>query len=309
MAYQDLDQFISECWGWGSESTGLLYMTGLVSNVAIGQNPPYSVADFISHHPQFAGCPVSVTGTLDGSTGLVTDLSTVCGLTAGLLVAGPGIVDGSVTTLVTPGAIQTKAITATGNANIVVDSSTGLTIGAIVSGVGIQTGSVIIDIVGTTVTLSLPATANGIEVDIQIGGNPSMTISIPTIKAGTFELKVYTKPMIPVRILKAYINLASASIQEKRWCEMWHLAMGLYVAHYCTLFLRAFAQGPGSTASQVAGAGLAFGIQTSKSAGDVSVGMQALQGFEDWGSYQLTIYGQQFVTFAKAIGSGGMLLL
>lgn len=309
MAYQDLNQFISECWGWGSESTGLLSLVGLVSNVAIGQNPPYTVQNFIEYHPEFAGCPLAVAGTLDGTSGTILDLSTVYGVVAGQLVTGPGIVEGSVVVTITPGPISITATTVNGNANIIVSSSEDLIDGAPVSGVGIQVGSVILEIVGTTVTLSLPATANGVEVALQVGANPSMVISIPTLKAGTFNLQVYTKPMVPAAVLKAYINLASASIQQKRWCEMWYVAMGLYISHYCILFLRSYAQGPGSTARQVASAGLAIGVQTSKSAGDVSVGMQALQGLEDFGAYQLTIPGQTFATFAKAIGSGGMLLL
>jgi hypothetical protein len=60
--------------------------------------------------------------------------------------------------------------------------------------------------------------------------------------------------------------------------------------------------------AQIAAQGLAFGIQTSKSVGDVSVSYQVLTALEDWASWNLTIYGQELATMARVIGSGPMLL-
>ena len=309
MAYQNLDAFLSEVWGWGPESSAALVLTGLASNVAIGGNPPYTVTDFLVHHPQFAGQPTIISGALDGSTGIVTDLSSVSGLAAGQLVAGPGTQDGSIVQSVSIPPLQVTATLEIGNINITVNKADGILNGAPVIGANVPDATVVLNIAGNTLTISNAPTANGFLVPLQIGANPSMTLSLPTTQAGTVQLNVYTKPLIPAVVLKSYINLASKSIQSARWCELWHVAMGLYIAHYCTLFLKAFAQGPGSTAGQVASAGLAIGIQTSKSAGDVSVGIGVMTGIEDWGTYQLTLYGQQFATFAKSIGSGGMLLL
>ena len=310
MPQPDYNSMLDECWGYGpDECSALLAVVSSASNVAIGANPLYYISDFLSSFPQFSGVPVNVTGTLDGATGIVTDLSSVAGLLAGQLVSGAGIPPGTLILSVTPGPVMVTATTENGNLNIVVSSAVGIVVGSPVSGAGIQAGSVVLNVAGTTVTLSQAATADGVLIPIQIGANPSMTISQNTIIAGTFILDVFTKPLVPAMVLQAYINLATASIQSVRWFEMWPLAMDLYIAHYCTLFLRAFAQGPGSTASQVAAAGFAIGVQTSKSAGDVSVGSSVIGGLEDWGSYQLTIYGQQFATFAKSIGSGGMLIL
>ena len=312
MAYQDLNQFINQIYGWGDgsgEASALLALAGSASNIAIGGNPPYSVSDFLTFHPQFSGSPVAVQGTLDGTTGIVSNLSSVRGLLPGQLVAGPGIVPGSTILSVTPGPINTTATTVNGNINIVVASTVGVKIGAVCSGVGIQAGSVVLAIVGNTITLSQSATANGTNVAVQFGANPSMTISNPTNQIGTFGLGVYTTPLVPTPILNAFIFVASAGIQSARWCELWYTAMGWYVSHQCIMFLRQYAQGAGSTISQVVAAGLAIGVQTSKSAGDVSVGISVLTGIEDWGSFQLTVPGQMFATYAKAIGSGGMLLL
>ncbi len=308
MAYQDLDQAINEIWGWGQEC-GIGPYAALVSNVAIGSNPPYTAANFLAYHPQYLGNAVTVQGTLDGSTAVITGLSSVAGLTAGQIVAGPGIPAGSAIQSLTPPPIQVKATTVNGNANILVNNAAGIEIGNPVSGTGIQAGSTVLDIQGTTLTLSLTATANGVNVPLQVGVNPSMTISNNTTQAGTVGISVYTAPLIPGLILNAFVNLASRCIQSKRWCELWYMAMGLFIEHNCILFLRSYAQGPGSTAAQIVAAGLAFGIQTSKAAGNVSVGMSVLEGITDWGAYQLTLPGQQFATYAKAIGSGPMLLI
>lgn len=312
MAYQDLNQFINQIYGWGDgsgEASALLALAGSASNVAIGGNPPYTVSDFLTYHPQFTGTPINVQGTLDGTTGVISNLSSVAGLAAGQLVAGPGIVAGSNILSLTPGPIRTTAITENGGINIVVISSVGIVNGQPCSGPGIQSGSVVLNVIGSTVTLSQAATADGVNVLVQFGSNPSVTISNPTTLTGVQTLQVYTNPLVPIPILKSFINVASASIQSVRWCELWYVAMGWYIAHNCIMFLRSFAQGSGSSISQVVAAGLAIGIQTSKSAGDVSVGMSVITGLEDWGSFQLTLPGQQFATYAKAIGSGPMLLL
>jgi len=90
---------------------------------------------------------------------------------------------------------------------------------------------------------------------------------------------------------------------QARWLDTWTLAMALYVAHFCTLYMRSEA-GPNQTASQIATSGLEKGVTVSKSAGGVSVGVQVPQGLEAWGGWTETTYGTQLVNFAQAIGSG-----
>ena len=62
------------------------------------------------------------------------------------------------------------------------------------------------------------------------------------------------------------------------------------------------------SSAQIAAQGLAGGIQTSKSVGDVSVGYQALASLENWGQWQLTTYGQELSTMAKVIGMGPVVI-
>lgn len=58
-------------------------------------------------------------------------------------------------------------------------------------------------------------------------------------------------------------------------------------------------------------AGLAKGLQSSKSAGDISVSYDfssIQEDFAGWGAYKLTAFGQQFVTLARVYAMGGMVV-
>ncbi len=165
-------------------------------------------------------------------------------------------------------------------------SSTGLVVGQYVTGPGIPSGTTWASISGSTGTLSQAA----------------------TISASGVPLTTYVAPLVPTAVINAYIYLATNSIFQARWGEMWFVAMGLFIAHYCTLWLQGEASTPNSTAGQAAASGLALGIKTSKSAGDVSVGSQAIV-FEGFGAWNLTLYGLELSTLANVIGSGNMLFL
>lgn len=85
--------------------------------------------------------------------------------------------------------------------------------------------------------------------------------------------------------------------------------MSLAIAHYLTMDLmtRDDSADP-SIRSIVAKAKGAIGMLTSKSVGDVSASYSTeyLQSLTSWGTWNLTIYGQQFATLAKLVGKAGM---
>lgn len=237
MAYPDYNQYLKEIWGWSDETTGWLPFLSLASNILVGTNPPYTATDFFTWFPNFGGTPTSVTGTLDGTTGVVTGVSSLTGLATGQLVAGTGIQDGSVIQSVNP------AVNA--------------------------------------ITLNLPTTASGQQ-----------------------TLSVYTNPAVPLSLINAFIYLASNSILQVRYCEMWPYAMALFVAHYLTMWGMSQGTGTATTPGQIASQGLAMGIAISKHVGDVSVSSQPLQLGSEFGAWNLTLYGQQLTTMAMAVGSG-----
>jgi hypothetical protein len=167
-----------------------------------------------------------------------------------------------------------------GSTQALVTNTAGLAPGQLIVGNGIPGGTTIVSTSSGVLTLSQAATLSG-----------------------NVQASVYTSPYVPLAVVNAYINLASASLAQARWLDAWQIAMGWFVAHFATLYLRC--QGDAcSTPGQVAAAGLNVGITVSKSAGPVSQGLQLVGGLDGWASWNQTQYGVQFATMAKVVGSG-----
>lgn len=177
-----------------------------------------------------------------------------------------------------------------GSAVVAVADSSGLTVGQLVGGSGIAPGSLIQSVDSATqITLSLSA--------------------LSTTVSGSAALTIYDTvfPLAPLPVINAYIALASASLAYARWQDMWTIGMGLFVAHYLTLWVRSDGD-IYSTPGQAAAAGLARGITVSKGAGPVSMGVQPVTGLEGWASWNETTYGLQFASMAKVVGMGPILV-
>lgn len=141
-----------------------------------------------------------------------------------------------------------------------------------------------------------------------IAANVSITLSVnATATATGASLTAWTAPLLPFAVLLMYLYMASSSLVEARWLELWQNGMALYIAHFATLYLESDAD-PLSDAGQAAAAGAAAGVVVSKAVHDVSVAYQPLEFLASWGAYGLTKYGQQLATFAEFVGAGSMLL-
>jgi hypothetical protein len=130
------------------------------------------------------------------------------------------------------------------------------------------------------------------------------TISVnvaPTSSDTTFL--AYEAPFVPLVVMVTYVLLASSSVMMARYNESWFVAMSLFVAHYLTLYMRT-ESGPNSTASEIASSGLTKGILIHRGAGDVSATSQLIQGYEQWGAWAETQYGELFITIARATNCG-----
>lgn len=113
---------------------------------------------------------------------------------------------------------------------------------------------------------------------------------------------------IPDSVLEMYLDLAHETIQKTRWRSYWKLAMGLFVAHFVTLWAMGATNGAGS-AAELASAGENQGVVSSKSAGGVSISRDfslTNQGLTDWAGWNQTQYGTQLATLAKLVGKGGI---
>ncbi len=113
---------------------------------------------------------------------------------------------------------------------------------------------------------------------------------------------------VPDVVLEMYLELAHSAIKEARWHSYWKMAMGLFIAHFATLWAMGTAQ-PNSTAADVVSAGEARGLVASKSVGGVSISVDyntIISGLNAWAAWNATQYGTQLATLAKMVGKGGM---
>lgn len=140
--------------------------------------------------------------------------------------------------------------------------------------------------------------------NVASGDNPDYT------SANFFTLypQFNNTSVVPTAVLNMYIGLAKEVVNVDRFQEMWEHAMGLFIAHFLTLWLQGTAAA-NSPAAKVLSAGSARGLRTSSSVGDVSVSYDfqtIAQGINGWASWKLTTYGIQFATIGRIAGKGGM---
>ncbi len=149
-----------------------------------------------------------------------------------------------------------------------------------------------------------PAQAYEIAANIPTGENPEYTIS-----DFRQSMPAFTEEIISDENLQPYIDMASAVVRQARWHSMWKLGMGLFIAHFVTLFLGMPAAG--ASADEITGSSKSGGLISSESTGGVSVSYDHSSAASDltgWGAWKLTDYGIQYATLARMIGKGGMLV-
>ena len=117
--------------------------------------------------------------------------------------------------------------------------------------------------------------------------------------------------LLPPPMLCKVIDMANTAVQPDKWLDEWRFAVGLYTAHYVTLFLRIYAPS-NETPQQAAASGALVGVVKSATLGDSSVTYDTsaiTAGTEDWGDLNSTTYGQMLANRAKLIGLAGMTVI
>jgi hypothetical protein len=102
-------------------------------------------------------------------------------------------------------------------------------------------------------------------------------------------------------VFDMFLSMANASIQQSRWNTKWSYAMGLYIAHFLTLWLQT-QNGAGGTAASVIATAHSVLTPASKSVGDVSVSYDTstMSGsLPGWGAWLTTTYGQQLAMMGR----------
>lgn len=157
----------------------------------------------------------------------------------------------------------------------------------------------------------LVVNSNSVPLDTVVTGvNPTtgtVMLSNPVSQNDT-SLTIYEAPFVPLVVMLMYVFLARISVSQQRYFGMWPQMMALFIAHYCTMYLRS-ESGPNNTAAQVASSGLERGLIAAKSAGGVSAGIRFVDGYEAWGAFQETTYGVQFITIARAVNAGPVYII
>jgi hypothetical protein len=156
-----------------------------------------------------------------------------------------------------------------------------------------------------------PEAITGSASNILTGTNPPYALTDFIAEYPQFGPDSNKNYLVPQVLVQKYINLADTCIKQARWEDMWSLAMGWFVAHFCTLYLQGTAD-PNSGAAAVIQAGQAKGLDTSVSAGGVSVSTDysmIANNIDGWVNWKLTIYGTQIITFGRLIGKGGMYIV
>lgn len=145
--------------------------------------------------------------------------------------------------------------------------------------------------------------------NIFVSDNPEYTLQDFVIIFPLFDISAEVPPSpdaIPVEVFNLFKDMANASIKEKRYRSQWKYLMGLYIAHMLTLYLKTSRGDP--TAQNALATSISSGIATSKSVDGLSISYDLASITDDlpgYGTWKLTIYGQQLATLTKMFSHGG----
>ena len=113
---------------------------------------------------------------------------------------------------------------------------------------------------------------------------------------------------IPYFVFSFFLSMANACIKEERYKSNWKYFMSLFIAHHLTLYLKANSGDPGIE-NALKNSTPTIGVAQSKSVDGLSISYEIINAANDlarYGTWNLTLYGQQLVTLTRPYGHGGM---
>ena len=117
--------------------------------------------------------------------------------------------------------------------------------------------------------------------------------------------------LIPAGIFATFLDMANDAVSPSSWGKQWRYAVGLYVAHYCAMYLKTY-RDFSANAAEAAGNAENVGVVKTATMGDTSVtydNTAITAGTEKWGTWNATQYGSQLVTLARQLGITGMFVV
>lgn len=317
----NFNAWLQTAWGAGAEysvACGAFYGA---TNLVFGQNPPYFLDDFKAIYPKFFGLPTSLSGCgiTQGEqtvTVPVTDgldygqfLQSFGNFPKGTIITGIGI--GEIT-------LNNAALITNANATLKVYEQSPIPNGVILMYLRLAYDSLVQArwqeqwyvamgwFIAHYLTLYARSDAStvfetlatAIHGEVPTGVIPGSVYTLSGAPPGG-SLQALTKngqflvPVMAYTLTGNTVTLTAPTILNDVLYATWPVQI--------QVFEEAALNG-----AQIAAQGLFGGIQTSKSVGDVSVGYQPLSALEDWGQWNLTLYGTELATMARVIGSGPM---
>ena len=113
---------------------------------------------------------------------------------------------------------------------------------------------------------------------------------------------------MPSIVLDMYLELAHNAVKQSRYHSYWKMAMGLFIAHFTTLWVMGNAD-PASGAAGIIKAGEQKGLVTGKSVDGVSVSKDyntITSGLDGWAAWNMTTYGTQLASLARLTTKAGV---
>lgn len=128
------------------------------------------------------------------------------------------------------------------------------------------------------------------------------TTDNPEYTSNNFLMAYPQFSIIDISVVDAWVGIAHQCVKYSLWDKTWELGMGLFIAHFLTLYQQTIEEDLGNP---VLSKGLSKGLITSESVGGMSVSYDLgsfTSEFDGWGTFKQTIFGQQYVHFLQMMG-------
>jgi len=320
----NFNAWLQTAWGAGAEfwSAGPAGFFGSATNLVFGTNPPYYLDNFLAFYPKFFGAATSFIGvtTVAGSN-QATFLS-VTGLQLGQFVISSDFPPGTVI-------IGISSLNVTFNNNALTNDNNAVFQAYLAPVVPVAVITLYLNLANASLVqcrwqeewtvamgwfiahyLTLYARSDAAEVltiatsaihgEIPAGTKPGTTFTLSAAPTngtlqGYYKNGVFQTPGVDYTLAGNVITTAVTVLTTDNLYATWPINSTTTSAVTYS-------------AAQVAAQGIANGIMTSKSVGDVSASYNVLESLKEFGQWNLTLYGQQLATMAKVIGSGPMVI-
>lgn len=317
-SFPNFNAWLQTAWGAGAEYWRAPWWPN-AGFLNFGASPPYALDNFLAFHPKFFGQPTTYSGVVLVLGSNTVTLPTTDGLVAGQFISGYGLPPNTVVTGVT------GPTTILVNNNATVDVAGGscqafptplvpiFVLQSFINlarntlpfnfwqddwwrGIGLNVAHYATLWLQTDAMDLVTATQAIVHGEVPQGAIPGTVYALSAAPPGG-QLQSLTKnglfqtPTVDYTLFGNVITMLFATVDDDALYATWPQQVTTTTTAYPTAAL-AVAQG------------LASGILTSKSVGDVSAGYTPLASLESWGAWNLTRYGQELATIGKIIGMG-----